>query len=150
VTELLPRGQEPARECRAADLSRVELPVQLQRYPVRADGTLALSPEEAALLVARSPDRFSVSAGGHALTWTATQRGDRDPGDAAAPVLTVASFPLGWDADGWARFVTRLPLAREEARLERENEGAGAGSARAIHVNRSRQVQPLEEGVSLR
>ena len=150
VTELLPRGQEPSRECRAADLARIELPIQLQRYPVRADGTLALSPEEAALLVARSPDRFSVSAGGHALTWTATQRGDRDPGDAAAPVLTVASFPLGWEADGWARFVTRLPLAREEARLERENEGAGAGSARAIHVNRSRQVQPLEEGVSLR
>ena len=150
LTELLPRGQEPARACRANDLARVEMPLQLQRYPVRVDGTVALSPEEAALLVARWPDRFSVSPGGRVLTWTATQRASSGSEEAAAPRLAVASAPLGWDVDGWARFVARLPVAREEVRLERENGDAAPAGARAIHVNRSRMVLPLEEGLSLR
>jgi hypothetical protein len=65
-------------------------------------------------------------------------------------MLAVASISLGWDAEGWSRFVTRLPVAREEVQLERENGDAGPGTARALRVNRSGRIQPLEEGLSLR
>ena len=150
VTELLPDGQEPARECRPADLARAGLPLQLQRYPLHANGSLVLTPEEAAQLVARWPDRFSVSPGGHSLTWTTTRRSGTEAGEASGPMLAVSSIPLGWDAEAWGRFVTRLPVAREDAQLARESGETTPGNAQSIRVNRTGRVQPLEEGLALR
>ncbi|MCU0231323.1 MAG: PBP1A family penicillin-binding protein, partial [Acidobacteria bacterium] len=132
LTEYLPHGESPARECRPADLARISLPLPLQRFVLRSDGTLAVTPDDAAQLVAFWPDRFSVSPGGQALTWTATRRAASGEGEAPTPMLAVASIPLGWDAAAWSRFVTRLPVAREEAQLAREDGELPAGSARAL------------------
>jgi hypothetical protein len=65
-------------------------------------------------------------------------------------MLAVSSIPLDWDADAWGRFVTRLPVAREDAQLARENGETAPGNAQSIRVNRTGRVQALEEGLALR
>ncbi len=143
IEELLPADAEPVRACSWADLSRTELPFALQRYPVRADGSLVITPREAAQLVAEAPSIYSISAGGSALTWTRTGTPSRrDSG--AEPLLPVYSIPLRWSMGDWTEFLTRLPTAREDAELNRQNDALAATGPRRVDVNRSGQILPLD------
>lgn len=149
IDELLPARAEPVRSCSWADLSRTELPFALQRFPVRSDGSLAITPRDAAQLVAEAPALYSVSAGGSSLTWT-RGRHAVSSGESSSPLLPVYSIPLRWSMGDWTEYLTTLPLAREDAELGRLNESLAATGPRRINVNRTGTIQPLDEQVAPR
>lgn len=138
LLEKVPAGRPPARACGGRDHLRSTLPYPLQRFPLRADLALKIPPAEAAWLAVRFPDHFQIDPGGRILRYNWLK--NRKKGEENLLQGTVA---LAWQAEEIQAFLKKLPLAREEARLEGAiRKGVDGFPSEIRSINRNGIVRP--------